>query len=94
MPDDFGSEEQIALGKIRYNRSCGACHGGDAFGNGLLPDLRHSAIANDPDAWRSVVIDGAFVDKGMVSFAAVLTEADAEAIRAFVARQANTADTQ
>jgi PQQ-dependent dehydrogenase (methanol/ethanol family) len=94
VPDDFGSEEQIALGKIRYNRSCGACHGGDAFGNGLLPDLRHSAIANDPDAWRSVVIDGAFVDKGMVSFADVLTEADAEAIRAFVARQANTADTQ
>jgi PQQ-dependent dehydrogenase (methanol/ethanol family) len=89
VPDDFGSEEQIAAGEILYGRSCGSCHGGKAHGNSLLPDLRHSAVANDPEAWRSVVIEGAFVDRGMVSFSEILSEGDAESIRAYVARRAN-----
>jgi quinohemoprotein ethanol dehydrogenase len=40
-------------------------------------------------SWRIVVIDGGRKDRGMVSFAPVLSPADAEAIRAYVIKRAN-----
>jgi PQQ-dependent dehydrogenase (methanol/ethanol family) len=87
--DDFGSDEQVADGKVLYGRNCGGCHGGAAVGNGFMPDLRHSAYAATPEAWGSVILDGILIDKGMISFAEVLNEDDAESIRAFVMRQAH-----
>jgi quinohemoprotein ethanol dehydrogenase len=56
-------------------------------GNGVTPDLRYSGALDDPDAWRSIVIDGALKDNGMVSFASWLKPEDAEAIRHYVADQ-------
>ena len=40
-------------------------------------------------AWREVVIDGARKDRGMVSFAPVISAAEAESIRAYVIKRAN-----
>ena len=40
-------------------------------------------------AWREVVIDGARKDRGMVSFAPVMSAAEAESIRAYVIKRAN-----
>jgi quinohemoprotein ethanol dehydrogenase len=51
---------------------------------GFTPDLRVSGLLTNADAWKTVIIDGALKDRGMVSFARVLTPADAEAIRAYV----------
>ena len=59
--------------------------------SGVLPDLRWSAIAGDSEAWKSVVIDGNLSSNGMVSFAEVLSEDEAEAIRAYVVKQAHVA---
>jgi mono/diheme cytochrome c family protein len=87
--DDFGSDEQVADGKVLYGRNCGGCHGGAAVGNGFMPDLRHSAYAATAEAWGSVILDGILIDKGMISFAEVLNEDDAESIRAFVMWQAH-----
>ena len=42
-----------------------------------------------PDAWKSVVIEGARQPKGMASFTSVMSADDAEAIRAFVIMRAN-----
>jgi PQQ-dependent dehydrogenase (methanol/ethanol family) len=86
--DDFGTEAQIQAGEMFFGRSCGGCHGGKAIGNGLNPDLRYSPMALDAAAWKSVVIDGAKSENGMISFAQLFSEDDAEAIRAYVVRQA------
>ncbi len=88
-PDDFGSEDQVQAGAAHYTRICSVCHGIDAASGGVLPDLRHSAYAADAEAWRGIVIEGALSDRGMISFAPIFSDADAEAIRAFVVRQAN-----
>jgi alcohol dehydrogenase (cytochrome c)/quinohemoprotein ethanol dehydrogenase len=88
-PEDLGREEQILAGKSLYERNCGGCHGFKVVSGGVLPDLRHSAIISDASAWSNIVLDGVRRDKGMVSFAAILSEDDAEAIRMFVIRRAH-----
>jgi mono/diheme cytochrome c family protein len=58
-----------------------------------LPDLRWSYYTESAESWKAVVIDGDLQSAGMVSFADVLSEEDAEAIRAYVLQQAhNPAD--
>ena len=88
-PDDFGSDMQVQAGAAHYTRNCSVCHGLAAISGGVLPDLRHSALAGDAEAWRNVVMEGALQEQGMVSFAPILSDDDVEAIRAFVVRQAN-----
>jgi quinohemoprotein ethanol dehydrogenase len=55
----------------------------------VLPDLRWSPVNRTEQAWREVVIDGARKDRGMVSFAPVMSPAEAESIRAYVIKRAN-----
>lgn len=42
-----------------------------------------------PEAFQSIVLVGVYLDKGMASFADVLSKDDAETIRAFIVKQAN-----
>lgn len=79
----------VAAGKAHFGRYCQVCHGDSAIGNGFTPDLRVSGTLANAEAWKSVIIDGALKDRGMVSFAKVLTPADAEAIRAYVIERSN-----
>ena len=88
-PDDFGSQEQIVAGGGDYVRYCAECHGLAAQSGGVLPDLRHSAMTRTTESFASVVLDGIYLDKGMASFAPVLTAEEAESIRAYIAYQAN-----
>jgi quinohemoprotein ethanol dehydrogenase len=87
----FGDAATLSAGAVHYNRNCFACHGVLAVSSGVLPDLRWSAIAGDPAAWKKVVLDGELSARGMVSFAKYLTTEDAEAIRAYVLAQAHAA---
>ena len=41
-----------------------------------------------PEAWKSVVLDGTRAAKGMIGFRKFFGEAEAEAIRAYVASEA------
>jgi quinohemoprotein ethanol dehydrogenase len=88
-PDDFGSEAQLTSGGALFTRYCAVCHGIAAIGGGAIPDLRHSAMTATSEAFDNIVLDGALLDNGMASFAEVLNEADAEAIRAYVVHRAN-----
>lgn len=88
-PAPFGSAAQIARGSALYARTCGGCHGDGVRSGGVLPELRHSALAGDAQAWKSVVIDGLLQDQGMVGFSRDLTPQDAEDIRAYVVARAN-----
>lgn len=85
----FGDEKSVLNGTVAYSKNCLVCHGVLAISSGVLPDLRWSAITASPEAWASVVLEGALAANGMVSFAHVLSPQDAEDIRAYVLTQAN-----
>ena len=88
-PAVTGTPEQIAEGAQHYGRFCGVCHGDAAFGGGLLPDLRRSALLADSKVWASVVHDGALRTRGMIGFASVLNPEQVEAVRDYVIKRAN-----
>jgi len=86
---DFGTEAQIDTGQRLYARYCGSCHGAFAIGGGVLPDLRFSAMTANSESFDSVVLNGAFIDKGMAGFSQVLNAEDTEAIRAYLVNLGN-----
>ena len=68
-PKDFVIDEQLAsYGQSVYAQSCFLCHGGGAVSGGNAPDLRESPIALSPEAFKSVVVDGAKMGNGMPRF--------------------------
>ena len=91
VPQTDATNEMIAQGESAYNRNCSVCHGPFAVSIRLdtYPDLRMSGILGDAEAWHGVVMEGDMADSGMASWAAILDDSDAEAIRAFVITMAN-----
>lgn len=88
-PASTASSEQIAIGKQVYDGNCMPCHGDHAVSSGLLPDLRWSPLLASPEAWQTVVIDGALAPRGMPSFKPVIDSAQLSALRAYVIDEAN-----
>ena len=87
-PAQFANITAIARGLSLYNKTCVDCHGFDAVGSGVIPDLRHSAVLGDKDAWKQIVWDGVLEPTGMVSFKENFSLDEMEAIRAFVISRA------
>jgi quinohemoprotein ethanol dehydrogenase len=87
-----GSDADVAKGFALFHSYCGDCHGDSVVGGGIVPDLRWSPMALSAEAWKSVVLDGARKDRGMVSFAPALNEKDAEYLRAYVTMRSNQVD--
>jgi PQQ-dependent dehydrogenase (methanol/ethanol family) len=79
---------QVAAGHATYNKYCLVCHGYNAISGGVIPDLRYSTLIGDPAGFKDVVLHGARKTQGMVSFAGVLKDADAENIRAYLITEA------
>lgn len=86
----LSSAGDVKAGAAGYADNCLVCHGLNANSR-FTADLRRSTILQSQNAWQSVVIDGAFSDKGMVGFAKYLTPKDAEDIRAYVISKARIA---
>ncbi|GJM12504.1 MAG: alcohol dehydrogenase [Pseudohongiella sp.] len=86
--------EILASGETAYNRICSTCHGnnGVSLRPETYPDLRRSSRMVSEEAWSEVVLEGALQDNGMISFANVLEDGEAEAIRAYVVSRANAED--
>jgi quinohemoprotein ethanol dehydrogenase len=55
---------------------------------GVLPDLRRSPRLQDGLAWRRVVVNGDLAAAGMPRYEKHVSPAQAELIRAYVAKQA------
>jgi quinohemoprotein ethanol dehydrogenase len=85
----IGDAETIAKGFALFHTFCSVCHGDSSVGGGVITDLRWSAVPADSAAFKAVVLEGTFKDRGMVSFAKVLSEADAEAVRAYISMRSN-----
>ena len=82
------SAEELRRGESLYNQTCLGCHGAGAESAGIMPDLRRMPMGSH-QAFNEIVLRGAFVDRGMASFGDMLSEADAEAIHAYIVSRAN-----
>ena len=86
--------EVIASGETAYNNACAVCHGsnGISLRPDTYPDLRRSSRMISEDEWNSVVLEGELLDNGMISFANILENGEAEAIRSYIISLANAED--
>jgi quinohemoprotein ethanol dehydrogenase len=77
------SADSVRTGRELYSLNCMQCHGGAAISSGELPDLRFSSAAVHED-WQSIVIGGTRQNKGMASFADLLTPAQVDQIHDYI----------
>jgi quinohemoprotein ethanol dehydrogenase len=54
-----------------------------------FPDLNYSIALNSAPLFKSIVVDGALAENGMISFKNSLKAEDAEAIRSYLTLRAN-----
>ncbi|MEZ5960883.1 MAG: PQQ-dependent dehydrogenase, methanol/ethanol family [Hyphomonadaceae bacterium] len=79
----------MARGAGLYSQFCAVCHGIGAASGGLVPDLRRAPSLQDAGVWAQTV-HGARAANGMPDFSDWVSDADAEALRAYVAHEATT----
>jgi len=70
-------------GEKLYARNCSFCHGVNAKGNGVVPDLRVMSEKTHQN-FIAIVIGGLLKHKGMVGFHETLNINDVEAIHAYL----------
>lgn len=80
------SADELQRGYALFYGRCSWCHGVAAVGTGSTPDLRYADAATH-SAWNAIVLEGAYFERGMPSFQGVLSEEDAQLIRAYVLQQ-------
>ena len=80
------TEAQVQKGAQLYSRTCAICHGQQAIGG--VKDLRHMSRETHA-AFKDIVLGGARKDKGMSSFADILSTDDADAIHTYLIARAN-----
>lgn len=95
-PPSVAPGEEIARGERAYQANCWLCHeepgaAGGLFRRGLFPDLAYSTALASPEVFAAVVLGGARAANGMASFAGVLDDSEAQAIRAYIVARANAA---
>lgn len=86
-PKMSGNAAQLARGANVYSQNCIFCHGIGAVTGGVITDLRRSPVLQSRDAWAATV-HGGRLDDGMPDFSGWISDADAEAVRAYVASKA------
>lgn len=84
--DTNASAAVIALGEQLYAQHCASCHAERARGG--VKDLRRMTATTRAE-FKDIVLKGTRMEKGMVSFADVLSEGDAEALHAYLIRRTN-----
>jgi quinohemoprotein ethanol dehydrogenase len=89
-PPQTATAEVIAHGKSLYAAVCMACHGDAAVGGQVIPDLR-AITPQTHSNWQAIVRGGLHWDKGMVGFAEILSEEEADAIHHYVIERAHHA---
>jgi quinohemoprotein ethanol dehydrogenase len=82
-PRQTASAETVAKGEAAYNKTCRICHGGNLISGGMTPDLRFMS-AETHQQFEAIVLGGARAERGMASFADVVSVDDTEAIHAYI----------
>jgi quinohemoprotein ethanol dehydrogenase len=82
-PASHASQAEINHGEDKFVEQCSRCH---VFGPNITPDL--SKLPPEVHAmFKDIVLHGALAPMGMANFSDVLTEADADAIHAYLIDQ-------
>jgi alcohol dehydrogenase (cytochrome c)/quinohemoprotein ethanol dehydrogenase len=87
-PPATADAKTVAAGEPLFGRYCSVCHGENAVGGGVVPDLRASSFLGN-DFFYEIVLNGAMKDAGMAAFKQVLSRDDVTAIRAYLIKRAN-----
>lgn len=90
LPDPPRLASDAALvdkGSDLYNSHCGVCHGPNAIGGTVLPDLRY--LTSDKHDIFGGIVAGAYRDRGMPSFMDVLSAEDVEAVHQYIIKRAH-----
>jgi PQQ-dependent dehydrogenase (methanol/ethanol family) len=82
-PPQTASADTIVRGEAAYNKTCRICHGGNLISGGMTPDLRFMSRETHAQ-FEAIVLGGARADRGMASFADVVSVDDAQAIHAYI----------
>ncbi|MEO6081245.1 MAG: PQQ-dependent dehydrogenase, methanol/ethanol family [Steroidobacteraceae bacterium] len=85
------SAETVARGAQLYADNCSLCHGPDAVPGGRgasAPNLTTTPLLHVQAGFDEVVLKGARVDKGMLSFNTKLSASDSAAVLAYIASRA------
>jgi quinohemoprotein ethanol dehydrogenase len=83
-PENNATAAQIQLGEIKFVEQCSRCH---VFGPSVTPDLRK--LPSEVHAeFKNILLRGDFATLGMERFDDILSEADVEAIHAYLIDQA------
>jgi quinohemoprotein ethanol dehydrogenase len=80
------NETTVTRGRELYQQTCVRCHGEDAIGG--VKDLRWMTKETH-DLFEQIVLGGLYREKGMSSFADVLSKDDSEAIHQYLIARAN-----
>ncbi|MEO6153760.1 MAG: c-type cytochrome, partial [Croceibacterium sp.] len=80
------SEAQVGEGRTLFAQTCSRCHGENAIGG--VKDLRFMTPATHAQ-FTDIVLTGIRADKGMASFAGVITPSQAEAIHGYLIARGN-----
>src|SRR6516162_176203 len=83
-PEAHKSPAELTLGEMRFNEQCSRCH---VFGLNVTPDLR-KLPPEVHSAFKDIVRGGILASEGMESFSDILSEADVDAIHAYLVDQA------
>jgi alcohol dehydrogenase (cytochrome c)/quinohemoprotein ethanol dehydrogenase len=87
-PADTADAATVAAGGALFGRVCSVCHGENAVGGGVVPDLRASSFLGN-DFFYEIVLNGAMKDAGMASFKKILDHQKTESIRSYIIHRAN-----
>ena len=77
----------LGLGRALYNGYCGVCHGLNAVGGGVLPDLRY--LTPQKHEIFAGILAGAYSTKGMPAFSDLLTPEYTNAVHQYVIKRAH-----
>ena len=83
-PENTASAAEIEHGEIKFVEQCSRCH---VFGPSITPDLRKIPPVIH-DQFKNIVLKGALAPAGMESFSDILSDADVDAIHAYLIDQA------
>jgi quinohemoprotein ethanol dehydrogenase len=87
-PASTATPEQISRGGQLYQAHCSNCHGQQAVGGAVIRDLRHMSLQTH-QIFKDIVLRGAYIGLGMGNFSESLSDADADAIHAYLIARAN-----
>ncbi len=87
--EDFGNAQQLATGRVLYDRNCMVCHGPAVVSSGVIQDLRWGQAPATKETFADVVLNGKYASAGMASFSGTLSADDTESVRAYIVNRAN-----